>query len=392
MLGRKLSIVVCLLGLCLFAQGLTARPAHAEPRVALVIGNSHYAPEIGALPNPANDANLIAQALQQTGFQVIKVVDVDQKKMKRAIADFGDKLAAAGADATGLFFYAGHGVQVRGTNYLVPLGADIDKEADVDIESVSADTVIQQMEFANNRVNIIILDACRNNPMARSMRSVQRGLAPMDASQAAQGTFVAYSTAPGQVAADGTGKDSPYSIALAKIIVQPGIGIEEVFRNVRAEVMGATDKKQIPWDSSSLTAPFYFKGGSAVAAQPIAPSQPAATPANSQLDSQYWTAISNSKKPGDYQGYLKQFPNGTFAPLARSRLADLGASQVPATITTPPTPVVRVAQPQPAAVPPVEEDTTDDADDDAPMQYADTVDRGGKRKDRNKKSHNSHGH
>jgi carboxyl-terminal processing protease len=434
--------------LCLLSQGLTAHSAEAEPRVALVIGNSHYGKEIGSLPNPVNDANLIAQALQQTGFQVIKVTDADQKQMKRAIADFGDKLASAGVNATGLFFYAGHGVQVRGMNYLVPVGADISKEADVDIESVSADTVLQQMEFAGSRVNIVILDACRNNPLGRGVRSLSRGLAPMDA---AQGTFVAYSTAPGQVASDGSGKDSPYSAALAKIIVQPGLGIEEVFRDVRAQVMNATDEKQVPWDSSSLTAPFYFKGSVAPAGQPSTASQPAV---NSQLDMAYWSAIANSKKAGDYQGYLHQFPNGTFASVARSRLADLGAaSQVPAAAAQPTTqsrsqgdkaywdsisastnpadyqgylsqyptgayaalartrltslnkvPAPAAAQPAPAAIAtppapvvapvvvvPASGDQEDaDSDEDQPMQYADTVDRGGKRKDRNKKSHNGH--
>jgi uncharacterized caspase-like protein len=122
--------------LCLFAA--TAISAQAEPRIALVVGNSNYGKEIGALPNPVNDAAAMATALQQTGFTVIKVTDADQKKMKRAIRDFGEKLSEAGPQATGLFFYAGHGVQVKGMNYLVPLGADISREADVDIESVSA--------------------------------------------------------------------------------------------------------------------------------------------------------------------------------------------------------------------------------------------------------------
>jgi uncharacterized caspase-like protein len=152
---------------------------------------------------------------------------------------------------------------------------------------------------------------------------------------ATQGTFVAYSTAPGQVASDGSGRDSPYSAALAKTIVQPGIGIEEVFRDVRGQVMEATDKAQVPWDSSSLTAPFYFKGAAAPAGQ-FTTSQPAAS--NSQLDMAYWNSISNSKKASDYQSYLHQFPNGTFAPLAKSRLADLGApSQVPASAPAQPT-------------------------------------------------------
>ena len=178
MIGR---IGIVAAGLFLLGQWVASGAAQAEPRIALVIGNSHYSADIGALPNPVNDAGLMAQALQQTGFTVIKVTDADQKKMKRAIADFGDKLSTAGSNATGLFFYAGHGVQVNGTNYLVPIGAQIDKAADVDIESVSADTILQQMEFAGSRVNIVVLDACRNNPLQRGLRSITRGLAPMDA-------------------------------------------------------------------------------------------------------------------------------------------------------------------------------------------------------------------
>src|SRR5262245_33335908 len=238
---------------CLFAAHLGS--AQAEPRIALVVGNSNYGKEIGSLANPVNDAAAMAAALQQTGFQVIKVTDADQRKMKRAIRDFGDKLTAAGPTATGLFFYAGHGVQIQGANYLVPIGADISKEGDVDIESVSADDVLKQMEFAGTRVSIVVLDACRNNPMQRGFRSAVRGLAPM---QATQGSFIAYSTSPGDVAADGQGKNSPYTTALVKTIVQPGVGIEEAFRIVRTEVMAATKDKQVPWDSSSLTAPFFF--------------------------------------------------------------------------------------------------------------------------------------
>src|SRR3954468_20368441 len=170
MLGR---IVAGTAGLCLLAT--TFSSAFAEPRIALVVGNANYGSEIGKLPNPVNDAALMAQSLQQTGFQVVKVTDADWKKMKRAIQDFGDQLTAAGPEATGLFFYAGHGVQVQGTNYLVPIGADISKEADVNIESVSADTVLQQMEFSGARVSIVVLDACRNTLVARSFRSATRG-------------------------------------------------------------------------------------------------------------------------------------------------------------------------------------------------------------------------
>ncbi|MDQ7250173.1 caspase family protein [Dongia sedimenti] len=312
MLGRMLAVVA---GLCLGAAAFSA--AQAEPRIALVMGNSNYGKEIGSLPNPVNDATLMARALQQTGFQVVKVTDADWKQMKRAIQEFGDRLTAAGPQATGLFFYAGHGVQVQGMNYLVPVGADISKEADVKIETVSADDVLEQMEFAGSRVNIVILDACRNNPVGRSVRSVSRGLAPMDS---VRGTFIAYSTSPGSVAADGAGANSPYTAALAKTIVQPGLGIEEAFRDVRGQVMAATEEKQVPWDSSSLTAPFFFKPAAAqfstaTAAPPLS---------NIEADKAVWDAIKDSRQPGDYEAYLSQYPNGTFAGLARSRLASLG--------------------------------------------------------------------
>jgi carboxyl-terminal processing protease len=329
MIGRIVAVVA---GLWLLGQA--ALPAQAEPRIALVIGNADYGKEIGNLPNPTNDAALMAKALQGTGFKVIKVIDANQKQMKRAIADFGEELSNAGPEATGLFFYAGHGVQVKGVNYLVPIGADISKEADVDIESVAADTILQQMEYAGSRVNIVVLDACRNNPLQRSFRAVTRGLAPMDA---AQGTFIAYSTAPGSVAADGVGKNSPYTSALAATIVQPGVGIEEAFRDVRAKVMAETQNKQVPWDSSSLTAPFYFKP----AGQFITAAEPAKS---SEMDLAFWNSVKDSKQAGDYEAYLSQFPNGTFAPLARSRVASLGQGSAPRQQTAP-------AQPEPAAAP-----------------------------------------
>jgi uncharacterized caspase-like protein len=347
MIGR---IGIAAAGLLLLGLGLMGEVARAEPRVALVIGNSHYGADIGSLPNPVNDAGLMAQALQQTGFTVIKVTDADQKKMKRAIAEFGDKLNQAGANATGLFFYAGHGVQVNGTNYLVPIGAQIDKAADVDIESVSADTVLQQMEFAGSRVNIVVLDACRNNPLQRGMRSITRGLAPMDA---AQGTFIAYSTAPGSVAADGSGSNSPYTKALAKTIVQPGVGIEEAFRDVRASTMQATGDKQIPWDSSSLTAPFYFKQAAASqsvpAGSPPAP-KPSAAAYSVDSDKAVWDGIKDSRDAADYRAYLAQYPNGLFVNIAKSRLAQYGEGVARSETTPAPPPAAQPAT-EPAAAP-----------------------------------------
>jgi uncharacterized caspase-like protein len=233
----------------------------------------------------------------------------------------------------------------------VPIGADIEKAADVDIESVSADTILQQMEFAGSRVNIVVLDACRNNPLQRGLRSITRGLAPMDA---AQGTFIAYSTAPGSVAADGTGSNSPYTKALAKTIVQPGVGIEEAFRDVRASTMQATGDKQIPWDSSSLTAPFFFKGQAAAqtfttASQP-AP-KPAATAAYSvDSDKAVWDGIKDSKDASDYRAYLDQYPNGLFVNIAKSRLAAYGEGVSRAEPAPAPAPAAQPTQ-VPAAAP-----------------------------------------
>jgi hypothetical protein len=227
------------------------------PRLALVIGNSKYGASLGDLANPANDAATMTRALGTVGFQVEMLVDADQKAIKRAIARFGEQLRAAGPGSTGLFFYAGHGIQSRGTNYLIPIGAAIEAEADVDLESVAADTVLLQMEEAGSSTNIVILDACRNMPVSRSFRSGTRGLARMEAPN---GSFVAYSTAPGSVAADGDGKNSPFVTALAQQISRKGQPIEVIFRDVRRTVLESTGGKQTPWDSSSLISPFYFVG------------------------------------------------------------------------------------------------------------------------------------
>src|SRR5579863_2481901 len=232
----------------------------AETRIALVIGNSDYSS--GSLPNPANDAKLIGDALTSLGFDVIARRNADQITMKRAIQEFGSRLESAGPGAVGLFYYAGHGLQLSGRNYLIPTTARIEREGDVEIEAVSADWVIEQMRYARNRLNIVILDACRNNPFTRSMRSVDHGLATMDAPA---GILIAYSTAPGAVAADGIGRNSPYTEALTHAIRDMHEPVEQVFKHVRVGVMTATSGKQVPWESSSLTGDFYFAAPSKVA-------------------------------------------------------------------------------------------------------------------------------
>ena len=236
--------------------GASSGTRAAEPRIALVMGNGAY--DTAPLANPPNDAKLMAGTLARLGFEVIERRDGDQATMKRAIQEFGARLERAGPAAIGLFFYAGHGVQLNGRNYLIPTRARIERDSDLEIEAVSADWVLEQMRYARNRLNLVILDACRNNPFARSFRSADRGLAKMDAPA---GVLIAYSTAPGDVAADGNSRNSPYTEALARAVGEPNLPVEQVFKRTRIAVLGATAGRQTPWESSSLTGDFYFAGG-----------------------------------------------------------------------------------------------------------------------------------
>ena len=192
----------------------------------------------------------MARVLRELGFDVIAEVNLNQKEMKRAIRDFGRRLGQGGV---GLFYYAGHGVQVDGVNYMVPLDAPIEFEDDVEIETVAANAVLTKMAAAANRLNIVILDACRNNPYIRSFRATQRGLARMDAPT---GTIVGYAAAPGGVAIDGEGQNGLYTGELLKGMRVPGLKIEEVFKRSRIAVRALSNDQQVPWESSSLTGDF----------------------------------------------------------------------------------------------------------------------------------------
>jgi carboxyl-terminal processing protease len=306
-----------------FAQAETATPSQGA-RIALVVGNSNYGGDLGVLANPVNDSRLVAGALKRIGFDVIEVEDADQNALKRAIAEFGDRMADAGGDATSLFFYAGHGLQVGGQNYLIPIHAEIGKERDVDIEAISLDTVLKQMAWAESKVNIVILDACRNNPLSRGFRSTTQGLAEITVKP--QGSFISYSTAPGDVAVDGNGTNSPFSAALAEAIEKPGLDINDVFREVRADVMSATKGKQVPWDSSSLTAPYYFVPAAAEKVLPQTMPFVTAGVDPKTIELTFWEAIKDSKSPDDFEAYLEKYPQGEFAGLARIRVKQLGAA------------------------------------------------------------------
>ncbi|KXB32350.1 hypothetical protein AT959_01235 [Dechloromonas denitrificans] len=237
-----------LLASVLILIGLASPAVAAEKRVALVIGNAKY--RDAPLGNPLNDARDMANMLRQTGFEVIELIDGTQKEMNRAIAKFSDRLSK---DAVALFYYAGHGMQVRGKNYLIPVDAKITNQTSIRVESVDVDGVLDQL--ASSELNVIILDACRNNPFEGRFRSLGGGLAQMDAPK---GSLIAYATAPGKTAVDGDGRNGLFTQELLKQMQVPGLTIEQVFKNVRREVARATRDKQIPWESSSLTSDFYF--------------------------------------------------------------------------------------------------------------------------------------
>ncbi len=231
--------------------GDKALPVGPDKRTALVIGNANYA--AGALRNPANDAEAMAKTLTSLSFEVTLRQNLDQKQMKREIESFGQKLRKSGG--VGLFYFAGHGVQVNGHNYLIPVDASIQNQSQVEYEAVDMGEVLNQMDWAKNRMNIVIIDACRDNPFAQSFRSLSLGLASV---LAPTGTLIAYSTAPGSVANDGAGQNGIYTGELIKAMVQPGLQLEDVFKRVRLAVSDATGGKQVPWESSSLIGDFYF--------------------------------------------------------------------------------------------------------------------------------------
>ena len=263
-------------------------------RYALVIGNGSY--KAGPLKNPVSDAFDTATCLKKLGFSTILITNASQKTMEQSIFEFGKKLRSGGV---GLFYYAGHGLQVNGRNYLVPVDAIIESESDVKYESVDAGRVLGKMEDAGNGLNIIILDACRNNPFARSFRSGQRGLAKMDAPT---GSILAYSTAPGSVAADGTGRNGLYTSKLLKYMVIPGMPIEKIFKKVRIEVIKESASRQVPWESSSLTGDFCFSEAKIPIQPELEPS--AATPITHQKIN---TRVKKKKiRVKVKQGYWKQ--------------------------------------------------------------------------------------
>ncbi|WP_434621043.1 caspase family protein [Azospirillum sp. B2RO_4] len=345
-LGRTVA-----LALSLFVWVAGSGEAAADRRVALVMGNSsyHHAPR---LPNPVNDARAMAESLRAAGFELIggaPQLDLDRAGTEKAIRSFGEKLA--GADV-GLFFYAGHGMQARGTNYLLPVSANLEKEADVRYELIDVAMVLDEMALAESRLNIVILDACRNNPFGgRGLRAASPGLAQM---QAPAGTIIAYATQPGAVAADGAGANSPYTEALSKAMLKPGEAVFDVFNDVGITVKRNSGGVQQPWVSASpIEGRFYFLGPTTVVTAPAAAGPPAGAAASADKEMLFWDSIKGSSNRGLFEAYLKQFPQGTFAPIAEARVAELGGAASPAAAAerAPVSVAALAAPPVPAPVP-----------------------------------------
>ncbi len=222
----------------------------SEKRYALIIGNKSY--KVGPLQNSANDANDLAALIATKNFAVTKIIDGTKLEIRNAIRDFAAKIAQGGI---GLFYYSGHGVQLEGENYLVPIDANYEYKEEVPEDCISVSSILRFMETSNNRMNIIILDACRNTPFKTFSRSGEKGMARVEAPS---GSIVAYSTAPGKTASDGTGRNGLYTSKLLKYLNVPGMKIEEVFKQVRVEVTKESNNTQSPWESNSLMGDFYF--------------------------------------------------------------------------------------------------------------------------------------
>lgn len=286
-------------------------PVVAQERIALVVGNGAYT-SVSPLANPVSDARLISATLAALDFDVRLHTDATQAELKVAISQFGRDLRAAGPETVGLFYYAGHGVQSFGTNYFLPVDAAPLDAADLDLVALEASSVLRQMASARNRTNIVILDACRNNPFETVPSLNDNGLAEM---KAPTGTYLAYATAPGSVSFDGVGGNSPFTAALATAMQVEGLPIEKVFKDVRVSVLKTTKGAQTPWDTSSLTGDFVFKAGVKLTAEQVA-------------EKQLWQSVAASGDPVQIILFMRTYPGGLFENEARHLLSDIVRSEL----------------------------------------------------------------
>ncbi|WP_426443019.1 caspase family protein [Bradyrhizobium genosp. P] len=333
---RTLTLVASLI-----CMALTATAAQAEKRVAFVVGNGAYK-NVTPLPNPTMDAKAMAGALRNVGFDVVEGTNLTRDKMTEKLLDFGKK--AQGADIA-VFYYAGHGIAIGGTNYLLPIDADIKSEMDVKLgAAINIDLTLDQT-MSDAKVKLVFLDACRDNPFAAKIKSnsatrsinVQTGLAEM---KSGEGTLIAFATGPGQTALDGQeGTNSPFTRALVDNIAQPGVEIQQAMTKVRAQVNEETNKGQLPWGHTNLIGAVYLNGPPAApdtaAPAPSASTAVAAAP-GSDVELEFWRSIKDSNKPEELNAYMSKYPNGQFKPLAIARIAALenGPSTTTRNLTT----------------------------------------------------------
>lgn len=303
--------LLCLL-VIVSSAGVQAQSSDAaERRVALVVGNASY--RTSPLKNPQNDAHAVASALRKLNFEVIERNNLSRETFAMVVREFGDRLKGANV---GLFYFAGHGLQVKGRNYLVPVDVDIAREDEVPYRSLDLNEVLDKMDSARTPVNLVVLDACRNNPFARSFKLSQVGLAPVDAPQ---GTLISFATAPGSVAQDGNGANGLFTGAFLKHMGTQGMPVEQMFKRVRVDVARDSNNQQVPWESSSLNRDFSFSR--TAVAPPVSPVTGVAQPTTElTLELSFWESVRDSRNSADYRAYLEQYPQGRFAALARLRI------------------------------------------------------------------------
>jgi uncharacterized caspase-like protein len=312
--------------LTVWALWLLASCASASDRVALVIGNGSYQ-HATHLANPGNDARLLGETLRGLGFDVTEQVDLGRNAMERTVLDFSRR--ASGAEVA-LIFFAGHGIQMAGHNYLLPVDARLEDDLSLRVEAVNLDLLLESVAGAGTR--LVVLDACRNNPFASRMRmsnpnrSVTRGLGKVEVAEG--GTLIAFSTSPDDVATDGDGRNSPFSTALARHLRQPGLEIRQVFTRVRAEVRGQTKMRQTPWENSSLLTDVFLAGTTPVPPdpRPVIPA-PAFDPRQAELA--FWQGTQQADTLAAYRAYKQRYPSGDYAALADIQIEKLSIRSTP---------------------------------------------------------------
>ncbi len=305
-------------------RGVAMRPDGGK-RLALVIGNGAYQ-KTSQLPNPPNDATDMAASLSSLGFEVLSGTNQTKRQMEALIREFGDKLSRQGG--VGLFFYAGHGLQVKGSNYLIPVEAEIPAEDEVEYATINLNFLLNKMDAAKNELNIVILDACRNNPFARSWRNFRDvgeggGLAKITPPT---GTIMLYATQPGNVASDGTGRNGLFTESLLEQIRKPGIELDAMIKQLARDVSEKSGKKQMPWKEGIVTGDFYFAGGGGGSSSNSA--QPITNPTSGgNAEEVMWQEVSRLNTKLAVDSYLSEYPNGKYAATARLKLKVIEAEE-----------------------------------------------------------------